>query len=155
MTEDRIIHPTLGSTPEHRAGEAIDAGEAAQLPPLELTLAANAAMERAHRATERQWRATKGHLAGQPALADIGNADAPNRLEQAIANLRAAGLWPWRWLSTQEAGRRLGVNDSRVRQLIIAGKLRARAAASGVGYVVDDEEIDRYRATRKERPDAP
>lgn len=150
MTEqdDRLIVSPTSHTPASAAQSAIDAAEALELPPLELTLAASAAMERAHRTSEADWRTSKAHLAAEPALVGIGNDAAPNRLEQAIANLRAANLWPWRWLSTQEAARKLGVNDSRVRQFILAGRLAARPAATGVGWIVDDEEIARFQATR-------
>lgn len=152
MSEDRIIDSVPGRIPgDKEAIDAIDAGQAASLPPLELTLAANAAMEHAHRTTEAAWRATKAHLAALPALAGIGHADAPDRLAQAIGNLRSAGLWPWRWLSTSEVAARLGVTDGRVRQLILAGELDAREASAGVGHVVDDEALDRYLAAHPRR----
>ncbi len=151
MPEDRLVSDATQELPVAHSLDALDAGEAANLPPLELTLAANAAMEHAHRVSESDWRASKADLAAQPPLPGIGHADATDRLAQAIANLRAANLWPWRWLSTKEAARRLGVNDSRVRQLIIAGELPARPAATGVGYIVDDEAIGPYLAANPQR----
>lgn len=74
---------------------ALEHAEAHDLPPLEMTLAADAATSaREFGESEESWVLRKQHLAGSPALADRPYA-AGDRLEQAIATLKAAGLWPW------------------------------------------------------------
>jgi len=54
-------------------------------------------------------------------------------------------------LSTKEAARALGVNDSRVRQLILAGRLQAHKV--GGAWVIRPAALRRYKtaAGRKER----
>ena len=83
----------------HQGGPAVQAFDhaaARDLPPLEQTLAADAArgyVEFGDR--ERAWLATKAHLAEWPALVGIPNADQPDRLAQAVATLKQRGVWPW------------------------------------------------------------
>lgn len=49
-------------------------------------------------------------------------------------------------VTTQEAGAQLGVTDSRVRQLIIAGRLEA-TNIGGV-WLIKQSQIDRYKARK-------
>lgn len=61
-----------------------------------MTLAADAATSAAEFGeSEERWVRRKQHLAWRPARADRPYAAAGDRLEQAIATLKAAGLWPW------------------------------------------------------------
>jgi hypothetical protein len=76
------------------AVRAIDHAQALGLPPLEQHLAGDLAQE-AGTISQRDWVLSKLHLTAYPPLLDIPHADAPHRLAQAIANLQAAGLWPW------------------------------------------------------------
>jgi excisionase family DNA binding protein len=52
-------------------------------------------------------------------------------------------------MNTKQAGEYLGVADSRIRQLISAGGIRAEKI--GRDWLIRQSELDRYRATQAER----
>lgn len=53
-------------------------------------------------------------------------------------------------LTTKQAAERLGVNASRVRQLILAGKLTARK--HGTDWVIDERSLSKVAVRRAGRP---
>jgi hypothetical protein len=66
-----------------------------KLPLFEEALAMIAARYRATGMSESDWLRTRRHLVNVQPLTTVPNSDAPNRLEQAVANIKAAGMWPW------------------------------------------------------------
>lgn len=57
-----------------------------------------------------------------------------------------AGLGPAGWLSTAQAGRRLGITDRAVRKAIASGRLPAQWI--GGVHALDPEDLEHYRARR-------
>jgi excisionase family DNA binding protein len=55
-----------------------------------------------------------------------------------------------RYITTGEAGRRLGVSSERIRQLVDAGKLPAKRGLYG-HRLVDAEVVEIFRQRRRER----
>jgi excisionase family DNA binding protein len=55
------------------------------------------------------------------------------------------------WISTKDAGERLGVTATRVRQYITEGRLRTQKF--GPAYMVDSDSVDEFeRQTRGRKP---
>ncbi len=69
--------------------------DTSKLPLFEEALAMTAARYRATGMSEYEWLCTRKHLIKVQPMHTAPNSDAPNRLEQAVANIKAAGMWPW------------------------------------------------------------
>lgn len=68
----------------------------AATPAIEYALSASADEAAAAGEDARDWQARQAAgVNGGPCDADLPHADAPDRLAQALANLRDVGLWPW------------------------------------------------------------
>jgi hypothetical protein len=68
----------------------------AATPAIEHALSASADEAAAAGEDARDWQARQAAgVNGGPCDADLPHADAPDRLTQALANLRDVGLWPW------------------------------------------------------------
>jgi len=71
-------------------------GALAAAPGIEYALSATADAAAAGGQDVRDWQGRQAAwVNGRPCDADLPHADAPDRLAQAIANLRDVGLWPW------------------------------------------------------------
>lgn len=64
-------------------------------PGVEYVLSAMAADAHAAGRSSAAWRADSAWASHRPCDPSLPHADLPDRLEQAIANLRDTGLWPW------------------------------------------------------------
>ncbi len=73
----------------------IDRVKTYNLPLLEEALSIEIGHYVASGATEADWRKICHRLTSMPASKSLPNAHAPNRLEQAVINLKAVELWPW------------------------------------------------------------
>lgn len=69
--------------------------EITHLPLLEESLALEIDMYVTNGLNEAEWRSACHRLAGMSTAANLPGADAANRLEQAVSNLKQAHLWPW------------------------------------------------------------
>ncbi len=69
--------------------------ETYKLPLFEEALAMTAARYQATGMSEADWLKSRKHLTQIEPITTGPNADAVNRLEQAVATIKAAGMWPW------------------------------------------------------------
>ena len=66
-----------------------------QLPLLEESLAMDAAHHSRNGLSEKEWLSSLSHIAAIRTYESVPNHHVSNRLEQAVINLKVAGLWPW------------------------------------------------------------
>lgn len=65
------------------------------LAPLEDHMTATAQIAHLQGVSEQEYLRRRYQIAAAPTLTGLPHDDAANRLEQAVATLRDAGLWPW------------------------------------------------------------